>query len=84
MIAAESDVSRLTAGPPGIPADRLDHLRRIYQAALADPALLEEARKQELPIVPGTAEQTRTLILEALQQTPENVAMLAAAMKATP
>lgn len=84
MIAAESDVSRLTAGPPGIPADRLAYLRAIYQQALADPQLLEEARRQELPIVPGTAEATQALIVEALRQTPENIALLAQAVKAAP
>lgn len=84
MIAAESDISRFTAGPPGIPADRLALLRRMFLAALADPQLLAEAKKQDLPIVPGGGEETGRTIAEALRQTPDNIALLAKAVKTAP
>jgi len=82
MIAAESDIARFTAGPPGIPADRLALLRRVFLAALADPEFLVEAKKQELPIVPGGGEETARTIARALDQTPQNIALLADAVKA--
>ena len=81
MIAAESVIARPTAGPPGIPADRLAYLRDIYLKALSDPQTLEEAKKQDLPIVPGGGEATRKQITEALDQSPDNIALLAKAVK---
>lgn len=82
MIAAESAVSRLTAGPPGIPADRLEYLRQIYNQALADPQLLAEAKKMDAPIAPADGEHVQQVIAEALQQSPENVQLLTQAVKA--
>ncbi len=81
MIAAESDIARLTAGPPNIPADRLALLRQVYLDALADPRLQSEAKKMDLPIVPAGGEKTRQVIADALAQTPETIAMLARAVK---
>jgi tripartite-type tricarboxylate transporter receptor subunit TctC len=82
MISAEADVARLTAGPPGIPADRLAYLRDIYNKALSDPQLLAEARKMDAPIDAADGEHVRQVITQALQQSPENVQLLAQAVKA--
>ncbi len=81
MISAESDIARLTAGPPGIPADRLALLRAAFMSALADPQLLAEAEKMDVPIVPTSGERVQAVIAEALQQTPENIRLLAKAVK---
>jgi tripartite-type tricarboxylate transporter receptor subunit TctC len=82
ILGAESKISRLTAGPPGIPADRLDVLRKAYMAALADPALLAQAKKMQIPIEPIDGDQTAKVITAALQQSPENLKLLTEAMKA--
>ena len=82
MIGAESDVARLTAGPPGIPADRLAYLRDIFNKALADPQLMVEAKKMDAPIEPANGEHVQQVIAEALQQSPENVQLLTQAVKA--
>ncbi|MDB5974756.1 MAG: hypothetical protein JWR07_1516 [Nevskia sp.] len=82
MIAAESDVARLTAGPPGIPADRLALLRSIFMKAMADPQLLADAKKMDAPIAPATGEHVQQVIAEALQQTPQNLQLLTQAVKA--
>jgi len=84
MIAAESDVARLTAGPPGIPADRLELLRKVFLQALADPRLLADARKMDAPIAPATGDHVQQVITEALQQSPQNLQLLVQAVKATP
>jgi tripartite-type tricarboxylate transporter receptor subunit TctC len=47
---------------PDVPADRAESLRHAYAAALKDPALLADARKLNLEIVPRTAEQIQALI----------------------
>jgi tripartite-type tricarboxylate transporter receptor subunit TctC len=82
MIAAESDVARLTAGPPGIPADRLELLRTVYMKALADPQLLADAKKMDAPIAPADGAHVQQVITTALQQTPQNLQLLTQAVKA--
>ena len=82
MIAAESDVARLTAGPPLIPADRLELLRKVFMQALADPQLLADARKMDAPISPATGEHVQSVINDALRQTPQNLQLLIQAVKA--
>jgi tripartite-type tricarboxylate transporter receptor subunit TctC len=82
MIAAEADVARLTAGPPGIPADRLALLRAVFMQALADPQLLADAKKMDAPIAPAGGEHVQQVIAAALQQTPQNLQLLTQAVKA--
>ncbi|WP_084182663.1 Bug family tripartite tricarboxylate transporter substrate binding protein [Nevskia soli] len=82
MIAAESDVARLTAGPPGIPADRLALLRSVFTKAMADPQLLADAKKMDAPIAPATGEHVQQVIADALQQTPQNLQLLTQAVRA--
>jgi tripartite-type tricarboxylate transporter receptor subunit TctC len=82
IIAAESKISRLTAGPPGIPSDRLDLLRKAYMQALADPELVAQAKKMDIPINPIDGAQTSKVIDDAIQQSPENVTLLSQAMMA--
>lgn len=81
LIAAESEIERLTAGPPGIPADRLAYLREAYMKALADPALLADAKRLNLPIDPADGPTTEKTIKGALDQSPDTIALLAAAAK---
>lgn len=66
QLLAFSELGRLSAGPPGIPAERLERLRGAYLRALSDPDLLEEARKQRLMIAPLGGEQVADLVREHL------------------
>jgi tripartite-type tricarboxylate transporter receptor subunit TctC len=77
MISAQAEVARLTAGPPGVPADRLDVLRKVYLQALADPQLQAEAKKMEIIIEPSGGTAIEADILSSLRQSPENVQLLA-------
>ena len=76
LIAAESEVSRLTAGPPGIPADRLALLRRVYLEALADPGFQAQARKMDAPVEPLGGQQVQEVIDQALQLPASSLALL--------
>ena len=76
LIAAESEVSRLTAGPPGIPADRLELLRRVYLEALADPGFQAQARKMDAPVEPMGGRQVQEVIEQALQLPPSSLQLL--------
>jgi tripartite-type tricarboxylate transporter receptor subunit TctC len=76
LIKSQGDVARLTAGPPDIPADRLEALRAAYRKALADPEMKEKAEKAKIPLDPATGDQVGALIKEALDQPPETIALL--------
>ena len=76
LIESQSNISRVTAGPPGIPAHRLDALRTAYAAATSDPAFLAKAKQLGLPVDPATGEVLATAILRALDQSPEMIDFL--------
>lgn len=83
VIDAQSDIARLTAGPPGIPADRLQVLRDAYMAALSDPDLLAEAKKLEIPIDPASGAEVEQRVEAALNQSPDTLALIKEVMKDT-
>jgi tripartite-type tricarboxylate transporter receptor subunit TctC len=56
---------------PEVPADRVTMLREAYEATLKDPALLADAQKQNLEIVPKTPTQVEALIRKAAETPPE-------------
>ena len=76
LVKSQGDVARLTAGPPDIPADRLEALRAAYRKALADPELKEKAERAKLPLDPASGEEVSALIKEALDQPAETIALL--------
>ena len=57
-------LGRPISGPPGIPADRTEALRKAFDATMIDPDFLAEARKQDMPIAPLTGEQTEKFIAQ--------------------
>ncbi len=76
VIDSVAELGRLTAGPPNIPAGRLQVLRDAYKKALADPELLKDAQKMDLEIDPGFGEDVAKLVKEAINQPPDNMAVL--------
>jgi tripartite-type tricarboxylate transporter receptor subunit TctC len=82
LIQSQGDIQRFTAGPPGIPQDRLDALRAAYRKAMEDPDLQAKAAKLERPIEPAYGDDVLTMIKVALKQTPETVALLKEALEA--
>ena len=82
LIQSQGDISRLTAGPPGIAADRLQALRTAYRKAMEDKDLLAKMDKLGLPVDPAYGDDVLKGIKEALNQTPETVKLLDEALKA--
>ena len=76
LIGSQGDLARLTAGPPGIPADRLAALRLAYEKALTDPGFIAKAKKAGRPIDPLFGEDVAKKIKAALQQSPQTVALV--------
>ena len=79
LVRSQAMLLRLTAGPPGIPDDRLLALRAAYSAALEDPGLVAEARKLDIPLAPMDGATLAVRVKEALNQPPAVVGMIAAA-----
>ena len=59
--------------PPGVPAERLEALRRAFDATMKDPAFLAEADKLKLDIDPLTGEQVAELVAQ-VSKTPADIA----------
>lgn len=76
LIDSQAEIGRLTAGPPEIPADRLEALRGAYKGAMENPELQEQAAKGEKPVEPLYGEEVAKRIRIALDQTPEMVAFV--------
>ncbi len=81
IIDAQSEIARLTAGPPGIPEVRLRMLRDAYMAALTDPDLIADAKKLDIPIEPAAGNVVAERVRAALSQSPETLALLEEATK---
>ena len=81
LVQSQGDISRLTAGPPAIPQDRLDALRAAYRKAMEDPELQAKASKLERPLEPAYGEDVARMVKEALTQSPETIALLKEALQ---
>lgn len=81
LIESQGDIARLTAGPPDIPAERLEALRTAYKKALEEPELKERAAKTGLPIEPAIGEDVAKLVRAALDQTPETIDLITKILK---
>jgi tripartite-type tricarboxylate transporter receptor subunit TctC len=81
LVQTQGDISRLTAGPPGIPADRLDALRSAFRKAMDDKEFRARTTKLGLPVQPAYGDDVLRMIKDALSQSPETIALLANALK---
>ncbi|HET7679679.1 MAG TPA: tripartite tricarboxylate transporter substrate-binding protein [Xanthobacteraceae bacterium] len=81
LVQSQGDISRLTAGPPGIPQDRLDALRTAYRKAMEDPEMQAKAAKLERPLEPAYGEDVARMVKAALTQSPETIALLKQALE---
>jgi tripartite-type tricarboxylate transporter receptor subunit TctC len=82
LVQTQGDISRLTAGPPDIPKDRLEALRTAYRQSMEDKELQARAEKLERPVDPAIGDDVLKMVQAALNQTPETIALLKAAMSA--
>jgi hypothetical protein len=73
-------LGRPLAGPPGIPADRLQALRDGLFATIKDPQFLAEANKAGLDIDPVTPDEVEKLLKQFAAFTPDVLAKAKEAM----
>jgi tripartite-type tricarboxylate transporter receptor subunit TctC len=65
LILIRQEPGRPVAAPPGVPADRLDVLRRAFEETMKDPEFLAEAEKLQLEIEPLSAHDIDKLLADA-------------------
>jgi tripartite-type tricarboxylate transporter receptor subunit TctC len=66
--------------PPNVPADRVNAIRRAFDAAMKDKDLLAEAKKLKIEIDPLTGEQVASQIVEIYKTPASTVAVVREAM----
>ncbi len=76
--ALELAIARLEYGrpffvPPGVPHDRVQALRRAFDATMKDPEFIADSAKMNLEVDPLTGEQVQAVI-ERVLRTPEPIA----------
>ena len=62
FIYAQLQLSRAIAGPPGVPEERVATMRSAFDAAVADPGFLDEAKKQKLDVSPMNGTDTAKVV----------------------
>lgn len=71
VILAGNEYGRSMVAPPGVPSDRVRALREAYAKALKVPDLVDEAKRGNLEIEPGTGEELQALTERVISQPPE-------------
>ncbi|MFM2130413.1 MAG: hypothetical protein RL477_1959, partial [Pseudomonadota bacterium] len=72
FVSTDIAIGRPVVAPPALPATRLQALRRSFDAALRDKALLDEAARLKLDIGPDTGETIEKLVA-AMIDTPKDI-----------
>ena len=80
FVSAVNAIERPFAGPPGVPKNRLDILRRGFDMTMKDPAFIDEAARQDIHLDPSSGEDVEKLILRLAAVPPAVVAKTQAAM----
>ena len=63
-IVEAAGVARILLGPPGMPADRAETLSKAIHAALHSPGFLAAAKEAKLPVVYGSPEVAREVVMQ--------------------
>ena len=71
LFAAPAEIGRSYLAPPGVPADRLEILKRAFAAMLDDPAFAREFEEKKLNFDPMKARALQQLIAGAVTISPE-------------
>ena len=73
LVFARQVMGRPFAAPPGIPAERVEVIRKAFLEALKDKELLAEADKAKLEITAVSGDAVQKLVNEAYSMPPEVV-----------
>jgi tripartite-type tricarboxylate transporter receptor subunit TctC len=80
LIFARQGLGRPFLAPPGVPADRVQILRKAFMATMKDPDFLAEAERGKVEIRPLSGEQVEELVAKVYRETDPEIAKQAAAL----
>ena len=72
FLSAETAISRALVTTPDVPPERVEALRRAFDATMKDPQFLAEADKAKMDIMPMTGKEAQK-IADAIANTPQSV-----------
>lgn len=81
VVLAQQEFHRPFVTPPGVPADRLDILRKAFMATLADADFLADATRMKLSITPKDWDTVTRLIAKIYASPPELIAKVNKALR---
>ena len=70
--SASIELGRPFLAPPGVPAERVQALRRGFDATMADAAFLQEAKTQGLHVTARTGEELAAIV-QGVMETPQGL-----------
>ena len=82
LLFARTEYARPYFLPPDVPAERVQALRRAFDATMKDPAFIAEAEKLQLELSPMTGEAMQALVADLAATPPAIVARVKAALDA--
>jgi tripartite-type tricarboxylate transporter receptor subunit TctC len=72
FVSAETAISRALVTTPGVPPERVEALRRAFDATMKDPQFLADANKAQMDISPMTGEESQ-IIADQIANTPADI-----------
>jgi tripartite-type tricarboxylate transporter receptor subunit TctC len=75
LIFSPSEAGRPFGAPPGIPADRLEALRRAFDATMKDREFVNFTKQAKLDVGPSTGEETARYLAKAYASSADAIAM---------
>jgi hypothetical protein len=82
MMFGRTEYGRPYFLPPDVPAERVQALRRAFDATMKDPAFMADAAKLHLQVDAMTGEEVQALVAQLAQTPPAIVARVRAALEA--
>jgi len=70
IVANATEVGKMALTTPGVPASRLEALRRAFDVTMRDPEYIADMQKQRLEIAPLTGEEMHALVAEVATVSP--------------
>lgn len=80
-IHSMNDLNRPYSLPPGTPKDRVETLRKAFEATLKDPEFLADAKKSRLGVDPISGQEIHRMVQSLFKLSPAVIAKLKAALQ---
>ena len=73
VFANATDVGRFILSTPDTPAERIQALRRAFDAMVKDPKFIADLKQQKLELGPLTGEELQKLVAEVANVSPATI-----------